>query len=342
MRRALLVVVAALFVPAVAGAGGFAVQPVGLTDGQQVVGVVHVEAAATAATQRVEFSIDGRLRAIADHAPFAFDWDTSVEENGPHVLELWAVAQDGSVASTRLTLVVANTFAVSLAAPVEGAQLAGTVHLAPQTAGLGTQWLDVLVDGELRWTLDHAPYGVDWNTALESPGRHTLTIRAVADGGAVAQLDVHVVVADGQTTTKRALLAQTLRYRAQTWSFESLMRTPRAPSGALRGTLAELVLWRSRASRARVRAAAPPHLGQWLCIHSHEASWIDHDSGNNGHYGGLQMSFDFMKGYGPELFAAKGTADHWTPVEQMWVSERAWQTRGFQPWPTTARMCGLL
>jgi hypothetical protein len=53
------------------------------------------------------------------------------------------------------------------------------------------------------------------------------------------------------------------------------------------------------------------------------------------------MSMGFRRGYGPEWFSAKGTADHWTPVEQMWVAERAWHVRGFHPWPTTARMCGF-
>jgi hypothetical protein len=120
------------------------------------------------------------------------------------------------------------------------------------------------------------------------------------------------------------------------------MRAPKSPATPLQGTLQELVLWRSRAAAARAKVAHPPHFDQWMCIHSHEATWTSHDSGHNGHYGGLQMSFEFMRGYGPELYAAKGTADHWTPLEQMWVAERAWQVRGFNPWPTTARMCGLL
>ena len=34
-------------------------------------------------------------------------------------------------------------------------------------------------------------------------------------------------------------------------------------------------------------------------------------------------------------------ADHWTPIEQMWVAERAYRSgRGFYPWPNTARYCG--
>ncbi len=45
----------------------------------------------------------------------------------------------------------------------------------------------------------------------------------------------------------------------------------------------------------------------------------------------------------PELLRRKGTADRWTPVEQMWVAERAHRSgRGFYPWPNTARYCGLI
>jgi hypothetical protein len=54
------------------------------------------------------------------------------------------------------------------------------------------------------------------------------------------------------------------------------------------------------------------------------------------------MDVEFQRTYGTQLFRAKGTADHWTPLEQMWVAERAYQTRGFWPWPNTARYCGLL
>jgi hypothetical protein len=327
---------------ALLAAAAFGVQPVGVTDGQTVSGTVHIEAATTADTARVEYSLDGRLRSVATSAPFAFDWDTTVESNGPHVLQLWAVARDGTVATAQVTLVVQNTFAIAVGGLADGQSVSGTVHLAPTLTGLPAQWVDVLVDGELRWTLDRAPYAVDWNTALETAGDHVVVVRAVAVGGFVAQVTVHVTVAGGQAADRRTLLMQTTQYRAQTWAFQTLMRVARTTSAPLQGTLAELVQWRSRAAAARAKVSHPPHYDQWMCIHSHEAAWTSHDSGHNGHYGGLQMSFDFMRGYGPELYGAKGTADHWTPLEQMWVAERAWQVRGYNPWPTTARMCGLL
>ena len=53
------------------------------------------------------------------------------------------------------------------------------------------------------------------------------------------------------------------------------------------------------------------------------------------------MDVGFQRTYGIELYRAKGTADHWTALEQMWVAERAYQTRGFWPWPNTARILRL-
>ena len=55
------------------------------------------------------------------------------------------------------------------------------------------------------------------------------------------------------------------------------------------------------------------------------------------------MDIGFQQRYGADLLREKGTADNWTPVEQMWVAERAYRAgRGFYPWPNTARYCGLM
>ena len=55
------------------------------------------------------------------------------------------------------------------------------------------------------------------------------------------------------------------------------------------------------------------------------------------------MDLAFQRAYGGRLLRAKGTADRWSPLEQMWVAERAYRSgRGFYPWPNTARYCGLI
>lgn len=84
----------------------------------------------------------------------------------------------------------------------------------------------------------------------------------------------------------------------------------------------------------------PPHKNQWLCIHHYEGSWSDP---NAPYFGGLQMNWKFQQKYGSYLLNSKGTADNWTPLEQMWIAERAHRSgRGFYPWPNTARYCHLI
>ncbi len=101
-----------------------------------------------------------------------------------------------------------------------------------------------------------------------------------------------------------------------------------------------LRLWNSRAQQSQHAAQNPPRLKDWMCIHHYEGAWNDP---NAPYYGGLQMDMSFMQAYGAALLRSKGTADHWTPLEQIWVAERAYESgRGFYPWPNTARWCGLI
>ena len=100
----------------------------------------------------------------------------------------------------------------------------------------------------------------------------------------------------------------------------------------------EAAAWRHRAHRAWWRANHPPALRGWLCIHRYEGSWADPGSP---YWGGLQMDLSFQRTYGGWLLRHKGTADHWSPLEQIWVAVRAARVRGYSPWPSTARDCGL-
>ena len=77
----------------------------------------------------------------------------------------------------------------------------------------------------------------------------------------------------------------------------------------------------------------------WMCIHGHEGAWNDP---NGPYHGGLQMNSGFMAAYGGDLLKRYGTADHWPPAAQVAVAERAYDARGFSPWPNTARACGVL
>ena len=135
--------------------------------------------------------------------------------------------------------------------------------------------------------------------------------------------------------------------RNLTWKWQDVMSASRLRYGgyaehslSLSYRKSVLALWTQRAAQAQRLAQHPPRLKDWLCIHHYEGAWNDP---NAPYYGGLQMDWSFMQAYGPTLLRTKGTADHWTPLEQIWVAERAYESgRGFYPWPNTARFCGLI
>jgi hypothetical protein len=57
----------------------------------------------------VTLSVDGAVRYISNSAPYEFVWDTRQETNGPHELEIAAIAADGStIVSKKQKVVVFN------------------------------------------------------------------------------------------------------------------------------------------------------------------------------------------------------------------------------------------
>jgi len=147
--------------------------------------------------------------------------------------------------------------------------------------------------------------------------------------------------------SEAGIVKQIHHYRRATWHWQSVMgvRHSRAGRGEKDPSRTYKLwvrnLWKHRAHRARHLAAHVPHKRDWLCIHRYEGAWTS--ATGNGYYGGLQMDISFMRHYGAHLLRTKGTANHWTPLEQMWVAEHAHRSgRGFYPWPNTARACGLI
>jgi hypothetical protein len=132
----------------------------------------------------------------------------------------------------------------------------------------------------------------------------------------------------------------TRRLRATALHWQAIVGTRRAPGArAALDSPRSLLYWRHQARRMMRLAGHPPHKSGWLCIHRFEGSWSDP---GDPYWGGLQMDRGFMRTYAPRELLHRGLANRWTPLEQMWVAERAHRTRGYYPWPNTARSCGLL
>jgi hypothetical protein len=133
---------------------------------------------------------------------------------------------------------------------------------------------------------------------------------------------------------------RTRALRATTWRWQTVIGLRRSHFWSPLDTRRALRFWQRQARHMRRLAARPRHKSGWLCIHRYEGSWSD---GGDPYWGGLQMDRGFMLRYAPRLLLRRGFANRWTPLEQMWVAERAYRSgRGFYAWPSTAHACGLL
>jgi hypothetical protein len=166
------------------------------------------------------------------------------------------------------------------------------------------------------------------------------TLVAVALVLAIA--DTAVAATKNEANPDAGLINAIRHYRTTTLTLQGVMgrrgRYARLGNGNLQRARK---IWRHRAVATRkLFLHGPAHKSAWLCIHRYEGAWTD---GGSPYYGGLQMDITFQASYGGALLSTKGTADNWTPLEQMWVAERAFRSgRGFYPWPNTARYCGLI
>ena len=151
---------------------------------------------------------------------------------------------------------------------------------------------------------------------------------------------------DTNAAALRWLGTQISTYQRSTWHWQRVMGVSLSPTTGdslvqlgVPGAQKALRRWQHLATATRRQAQHPPHYSAFMCIHHYEGSWSDSGAP---FWGGLQMNYGFQAAYGGWLLRTKGTADHWTPLEQIWVAEKAAKSRGFYPWPNTARYCGLI
>jgi len=139
---------------------------------------------------KMVFAVDGRVRAIDRRPPFLFSWRSRRAKPGKHVLQVVATSIDGRTAVGRIPVVVQRSKPklVPKPVPVQVAIVSQSVTDGQQATGLVVWRVDIrgraervefLVDGVLRGTDVAAPYTYGWNASAETPGRHTLTARAV-------------------------------------------------------------------------------------------------------------------------------------------------------------------
>jgi hypothetical protein len=191
----------------------FRLTTAGARDWTRVRGTVRVHARAWGARARaVVLRIDGRLVARDAHAPYVFRWNTRRAKDRKHVLELEAHAVDGRVATRRIALVVRNRplkpaqpaptvppLGILRQSVTDGQELGGLVLWRVSVQGR-VERVRFTIDGTVRGTDLADPFTLGWDTSVEAPGPHVLSVRAFGAKGKTASATLTVTVAERQAS----------------------------------------------------------------------------------------------------------------------------------------------
>jgi hypothetical protein len=173
---------------------------------QKVKGMLRVRARAWGArTTGVGLYVDGRVVSRDRSSPYTLRWDTRRVHDGRHRVSLIATSVDGRIATRSLPLVVSNHVPRAKPKPTPPPQITAANVADGQTVSGVVDWrvhaigpvarVDFLVDGTLIATETREPWTAVWDASAATPGRHTLTVRAVTRDGQRAVRTATVTVA---------------------------------------------------------------------------------------------------------------------------------------------------
>jgi thermitase len=158
------------------------------TSGNSVSGTVMVQASASdnVGVTKVEFYVDGVLRATDSTASYSFSWNTT-GLSGSHTLV--AVASDAAGRSTSSAPVSVTVSAIDVTPPTvditslvyDGKSL--TVTTSASDSNSGVVRVDLLVDGIVKATDTATPWSFKLNTRWWRSGSHTLQAKAYDAAG---------------------------------------------------------------------------------------------------------------------------------------------------------------
>ena len=167
------------------------------TSGTTVSGTATVSATASdnVGVNKVEFYLNGALKATDTAAPYTYGWNTTTVANGAYTLTAKAYDAAGNVGtSTTISVTVNNVTAdttpptVALSAPASGATVSGTVAVSANASdNVGVARVEFYLNGALASTVSTAPYGYNWNTTAVANGSYTLLAKAYDAAGNVGQ-----------------------------------------------------------------------------------------------------------------------------------------------------------
>lgn len=203
---------APIWVTQTSGTGGDTVQPTVSASSSGSSGNITVSASASdnVGVTRVEFFVDGVLKATDTTSPYSATVDTLTLSNGSHSLVAKAYDAANNIGtSTPVTFNVSNPTGDTVPPTVSASEsgTSGTITLSATAAdNVGVSKVEFYVDNALKGTDTTAPYSMTLDSNTLSNASHSLVARAYdAAGNVTPSTAVNFTINNPVATTQRLL-----------------------------------------------------------------------------------------------------------------------------------------
>jgi hypothetical protein len=179
-------------------------------DNSNLNGIVSVTTAASdnVGVTKVEFYINGTLRATDTSTPYIYSWDTSSLTAGSYTLMSKAYDAAGNIGQDSITVNVGNDTSpptVTINSPANISTVSGIVTIsASANDDVGITNVEFYENGNLLTATNVTPYSYNWNTQAFVNGEYTLSAKAYDATGKVGQSDVTITVSNISITVPAA------------------------------------------------------------------------------------------------------------------------------------------
>jgi len=149
---------------------------------------ISVNATDNVGVSKVEFYVNGVLKATDTATPYVYSWDTTTLAPGAYTLLARAYDAAGNVGQSAITTVtVVNDVTpptVALTSPVNNAIVSGTVTINSSASdNVGVSKVEFYANGVFLYASNVSPYSYSWNTTGVANGNYTITSKAYDNAG---------------------------------------------------------------------------------------------------------------------------------------------------------------
>jgi hypothetical protein len=149
--------------------------------------LISVNAADNVGVTKVEFYVNGVLKATDTGAPYSCSWDTSSVASGTYTLMAKAFDAAGNVGQSSRTVTVVNDIiapTVALTSPANNSSLSGTVTISSSASdNVGVTNVEFYSNGVLLYASNVSPYRFNWDTTRVQDGVYSITAKAYDNAG---------------------------------------------------------------------------------------------------------------------------------------------------------------